>query len=138
MFKRILLTTDGSPVIERAVLYAEHPARVENAEIIVLHAYEPPARYAEHAGYDQLLERYADIAQEVADEVVRELQEDAGPARSEARAGPAAEVIISAAREHDIDLIIMGMRGSGNLQAILGSVSAQVLRSAHCPVLQIP
>jgi nucleotide-binding universal stress UspA family protein len=32
----------------------------------------------------------------------------------------------------------MGTRGSSNLQDILGSVSAQVLRSAHCPVLQVP
>jgi nucleotide-binding universal stress UspA family protein len=56
----------------------------------------------------------------------------------ETRGAPAAEAIVAAAREHDVDLIVMGMRGSSNLQAILGSVSAQVLRSAHCPVLQIP
>ena len=39
-------------------------------------------------------------------------------------AGPAAEVIINAAREHNIDLIIMGMRGSSNLQAILEYISS--------------
>jgi len=27
MFKRVLLTTDGSPVVERQILYAEHLAR---------------------------------------------------------------------------------------------------------------
>jgi nucleotide-binding universal stress UspA family protein len=62
MFKRILLTTDGSPAIERALLYAEHLARVEQAQIIVLHAYEPPGRYAGYTGYEQLLERYQAVA----------------------------------------------------------------------------
>ena len=138
MFKRILLTTDGSPVIERAVLYAEHLARVEGAEIIVLHAYEPPERYAAFAGYDQLLERYEAIARALVDEVVAELHEDGVAARAETRAGPPADMIMVVAREYNVDLIIVGMRGGGNLQAMLGSVGAQVLRSAHCPVLQIP
>jgi nucleotide-binding universal stress UspA family protein len=138
MFKRILLATDGSPVAEREVLYAEHLARVEPAEIIVVHAYEPPSRYASYAGYDRLLEHYHAVAQAVVDDVVNELREDGVEARGEVRSGPAAEAIIGAATDHAVDLIVMGTRGSSNLQAILGSVSTQVLRSAHCPVLQIP
>ena len=138
MFKRILLATDGSPVIEREVLYAEHLARVEPAEIIVLHAYEPPARYELYPGYDQLLQQYHAIAQAVVDDAVNELREDGVQARGEQRIGPAAEAIISAAADYEVDLIVMGMRGSSNLREMLGSVSAQVLRHARCPVLQIP
>lgn len=138
MFRRILLATDGSPVVEREVLYAEHLARVEPAEIIVVHAYEPPARYADYAGYEQLLEQYHVVARALVEDTVNELREDGVQARGEQRIGPAAEAIISAAHEHDVDLIVMGMRGSGNLREILGSVSAQVLRHARCPVLQIP
>jgi nucleotide-binding universal stress UspA family protein len=138
MFKRILLATDGSPVVEREVLYAEHLARVEPAEIIVLHAYEPPDRYADYPGYAQLLEQYDAVARALVEDTVNELREDGVPARGEQRIGPAAEAIISAAEEHDIDLIVMGMRGSSNLRDIIGSVSTQVLRFARCPVLQIP
>jgi nucleotide-binding universal stress UspA family protein len=138
MFKRILVTTDGSPVIERAVLYAEHLARVEQAEIIVLHAYEPPLRYAGYAGYDQLLERYQLVAQALVDDIVNELNQDGVLARGEVRMGLPAESIIGAATDNDIDLIVMGTRGHTNLQEMLGSVSTQVLRHAHCPVLQIP
>jgi nucleotide-binding universal stress UspA family protein len=138
MFRRILLATDGSPVIEREVLYAEHLARVEPAEIIVLHAYEPPARYADYAGYEQLLEQYHVVARELVEDTVKELREDGVQARGEQRIGPAAEVIISAADELDVDLIVMGMRGSSNLREIIGSVSTQVLSHARCPVLQIP
>ncbi|MBK9712610.1 MAG: universal stress protein [Kouleothrix sp.] len=138
MFKRILLATDGSPVVEREILYAEHLARVEQAELFVLHAYDPPARYAVFPGYEQLLERYHEVAQAVVDDAVNALREDGVTAQGEVRVGPAAEAIIAAAAEHSIDLIVMGTRGSGNIQSMIGSVSAQVLRQTHCPVLQIP
>lgn len=138
MFKRILLATDGSPVIEREILYAAHLARVEGAEIVVLHVYEPPTRYESYAGYEQLVAQHRMVAQAVVDEAVNELREDGATARGELRLGPAAEAIISAAQEYSADLIVMGTRGSSNLRDMLGSVSAQVLRRAHCPTLQIP
>src|SRR5437868_2618585 len=130
MFKRILVAIDGSPVVEREILYAEHLARIEQAELIILHAYAPPAQYESYPGYDKLLEHYRAIAHVVVDEAVRELREDGVSASGEVRTGPAAEAIIAAAAAHDIDLIVMGTRGSSNLQDMLGSVSAQVLRSA--------
>jgi nucleotide-binding universal stress UspA family protein len=138
MFKRILVATDGSAVIEREMLYAEHLARVEQAEIIVLHAYEPPSRYESYPGYDQLCESYRLVAQAVVEDAVSELGEYGIHAQGELRLGPAAEAIVAAAAAHDVGLIIMGTRGSSNLQEMLGSVSAQVLRFAHCPVLQVP
>jgi nucleotide-binding universal stress UspA family protein len=138
MFKRILFATDGSAVVERAVLYTGHLARVEQAEVVVLHAYEPPANYATYAGYEGLLERYHAVAQVVIDEAINELHKDGVLARGELRRGPAAAAIIAVAADYEVDLIAMGTRGHGNLGDILGSVSAQVLRHAHCPVLQIP
>jgi nucleotide-binding universal stress UspA family protein len=138
MFSRILLATDGSPVIEQMVIYAGHLARLEQTEVIVLHAYEPPVRYADYTGYDLLLERYQAVALALVTETVNELIADGVQARGEVRVGSAAEVIIAAALEHEVGLIIMGTRGSSNLREMLGSVSAQVLRYAHCPVLEIP
>jgi nucleotide-binding universal stress UspA family protein len=138
MFKRILVATDGSPVVERELLYAEHLARVEPAELIVLHAYEPPTRYEGYGGYERLLAEYSAVAQAVVDDAVSELQTNGVQAVGELRVGPAAEAIVAAAAEHGVDLIVMGTRGSSDLREMLGSVSAQVLRYAHCPVLQIP
>ncbi len=138
MFKRIMLATDGSPIVEREVLYAGHLARVEDAEIVVLHAFELPNRYESYQGYDNLAEVYRGVAQALVDEIVQQLREDGVAACGELRSGPAAEAIIQAALDHDISLIIMGTRGSSNLSDMLGSVSAQVLRSSRCPVLQVP
>jgi nucleotide-binding universal stress UspA family protein len=138
MFKRILFATDGSPAVERGVLYVGHIARLEQAEVIVVHAYEPPDRYEGYPGYPELVDTYRAVAQALLEDMVQQLGEDGVQVEGELRVGPAAEAIVAAAKDHDIDLIVMGTRGKSNLQDILGSVSAQVLRSAHCPVLEIP
>jgi nucleotide-binding universal stress UspA family protein len=137
MFKRILVATDGSPVSERQVLYVEHLARVESAEIILLHAYEPPADYTDYNGYDQLLASYRAVAQEVIDDMRNALQEYGISASTELRLGPAAEAILAAAVELDADLIVIGTPSKNNVREFLGGVSTQVLRHAHCPVLQV-
>jgi nucleotide-binding universal stress UspA family protein len=138
MFRRILLATDGSPAVERQILYVEHLARVEPAEVIILHAYEPPAQYTGYAGYDDMLVQYRAVAQAVVDEVVGELNDDGVTAHGELRSGPAADAIIESAIDNAIDLIVLGTSNSGNLQELLGSVSSQVVRRAHYPVLLIP
>jgi nucleotide-binding universal stress UspA family protein len=137
MFKRILVATDGSPVSERLVLYVEHLARVESAAIFVLHAYEPPAGYSEYTGYNQLIASYRAVAQAIIDDMRNALQEYGISAAAELRAGPAAEAILAAAAEMDADLIVIGTPGKNNVREFLGGVSAQVLRHAHCPVLQV-
>ncbi len=49
--------------------------------------------------------------------------------------GPAADAILRAAEAQHADLIVMGSRGLGGIQALLGSVSTQVMRQAACPVV---
>ena len=49
--------------------------------------------------------------------------------------GPPAETIVTAASQHEADLIIMGARGHGAIaRALLGSVSSSVATRAHCAV----
>ena len=137
MFHRILVATDGSPVSERMVLYVEHLARVESAAIIVLHAYEPPIGYSGYTGYDQLVASYRAVAQAIVDDMSNALQEYGISVAAELRIGPAAEAILAAAVDLDADLIVIGTPGNANMREFLGGVSAQVLRHAHCPVLQV-
>ncbi len=50
--------------------------------------------------------------------------------------GKPAEVIVNTANDMNCDLIVMGSRGLGAIQAVLGSVSTAVLRNcADLPVL---
>jgi len=52
------------------------------------------------------------------------------------RAGTPADQIVRAADELEADLIVIGGRGKGAMEAIvLGSVAYRVLHHAPCPVL---
>ena len=64
---------------------------------------------------------------------------DAGvTATADSRIGPAAERIIDAANECNADLIVVGSRGRGWLKsAVLGSVSAALVRHSGCPVVVV-
>lgn len=139
MFKRILFATDGSVAAERVLLYVEHVAKVEQAEVIVGHAFELPTRYNTVEGYDELVEKYSMVAQAVVDAAVAELQQADVNARGLSRLGPAAQVILTVAEEVDANLIVMGARGAPSLaEVLLGSVSQQVIRHSRCPVLVVP
>jgi nucleotide-binding universal stress UspA family protein len=53
--------------------------------------------------------------------------------------GEPAEALVRLAREHDAQLVVVGSRGMGELRsALFGSVSAELLRSAPCPVVLVP
>lgn len=50
--------------------------------------------------------------------------------------GSPAEVIVSAAEEQKVDLLVMGAHNKGTIERfLLGSVSESVARRAHCSVL---
>ena len=49
---------------------------------------------------------------------------------------PAAE-LVDAARELDADLVVLGRRSRSLRRAVLGSVSAKVVRNAPCDVLVV-
>ncbi len=49
-----------------------------------------------------------------------------------------ADAIVSYAKDKHIDLIVIGTRGRSKLKSlVLGSVTSDVVRHAHCPVLTI-
>lgn len=49
---------------------------------------------------------------------------------------PAAEIVEYADRAN-IDVIVMGTRGRGGFEQVLGSVAEKVLKNAHCSVLVV-
>ena len=64
--------------------------------------------------------------------------EEASPVRTAVEIGPPADGILRYAGEHRAELIVMGTRGRGAVgQLLLGSVAAEVVRRAPCPVLTV-
>ena len=141
MFKTILMAHDGSAASERVLLFAEHMARREGVEIIVVHAYEVPMVYEWTQAFEDLAKAYERIAIEVADDAVGALQRAGVQAVADVRRGSPVQAILEAVGFHQADLIVMGgrtQRGDNVTEALLGSVSNAVLRYANCPVLVVP
>jgi nucleotide-binding universal stress UspA family protein len=139
MFKRILFAHNATPASERALLYLEHLAQLEQAEIIVLHVYEPPERYIATQGYEALLQQLIKVAQEVVNDTVEHLQKAGISALGIVETGVPARVILETAQSENVTLIIMGTRGPSNVtDLLLGDVSMEVLRHARCPIILVP
>ena len=139
MFPRILFAHDGGMLAERALVYLEHVARIEKAEVVVLHVYDLPEQYSATDGYDTLRTQFESVAQEIVDDAVIHLQGRDIVARGIALSGDSARVILETAAQEDASLIVIGSRGPSSVaDLVLGSVSLEVLRHAHCPVLVVP
>jgi len=139
MLRKIIFANKGSSAGDRALLYAEHLARQEEAEVVVVHAFEVPNRYITTDAYDELHASFEKAGWAVVDDAVEELQRNDILARGVVREGPAARVILEVANEENASLIILGTRGpSSAAELLLGSVSTEVLRLARCPVMAVP
>jgi nucleotide-binding universal stress UspA family protein len=139
MLRKIVFANEGSPAGDRALLYVEHLARLENAEVIVVHAFEVPGRYAATEAYEDLRTSFEKAAWAIVDDAVQELEKGDVRVRGKVREGPPAQMILQVADEESASLIILGTRGpSSAAELLLGSVSTEVLRRARCPVMAVP
>ena len=141
MFRTIIMAADGSPAVERLIIYTEHLARRNDAQVVVVHAYEPPEAYEWTEAYAKLREQYELVAQEVVDDAVDALAKAGVRATGALRQGDPATTILEAVRLHQADLIVMGGRAQKRTpvaESLLGSVSTAVLRQTYCPVLIVP
>jgi nucleotide-binding universal stress UspA family protein len=140
MFRRILFAHNATPAAERALIYVEHLAREESAEVVVLHVYQTLERYSTMGGYSALVEQLEAVAQEVVSDAVEYLQKAEVAARGIASPGAStARAIVETAEEEDVSLIVLGTRGPTKVSDLLaGDVSTEVLRNARCPVFLVP
>ena len=143
--KRILVPVDFSRYAEEALDYARALATFHEATLEVLHVIEEPAFPAFYGAaykgaHGQLppdLEEETRLAMEHLAEAVRGADVERGIGYY-VRRGRAAREIIQLAKEHDIDLIVMGSHGLTGLDRLmLGSVAEKVVRGAPCPVFVI-
>ncbi len=139
---RILVAADGSShAIGAAKLAARLVRELREAEVVLVNVGHIPTialggladGVVDLAALEEGLQR---AGQTILDQTAKALAGiDARVSRVYRRGDPANE-IITAAKEHKADLIVMGSRGLGQIGGlILGSVSERVLHGAHGPVL---
>ena len=136
MFERILLATDGSADAKEALDCAAELALRDQAQVIVVHAFEPVPSYLGEPMRDQIVEHHVNQARNLAQDAEEALRSRGVSTDVEVLEGPPAEAILRVAETHQVDLIVMGSRGRGAMTSLLlGSVSHRVLAHAHAPVL---
>lgn len=141
-FQNILIANDFSKGAEYAILYGAYlgkrfEARLHNVHVNVLHPdlSDRPKEY-QTTREEELLKQLEEVEHgnlpsgqgfdpwglNITHDVIQEIA--------------AAPAILEYADEHDIDLIVMGTHGRrGVSRLLIGSVAAEVVRKASCPVL---
>lgn len=143
-FSRILLPTDFSEYSREAASYACALVDKFDADLHLLHVLE-----THYSGTPEFVAGLAlpTPVQENRDACLRALATVIDEAWATARTGrivraladgPPFLEIIRYAKEHSMDLIVMGTHGRSRLAHVLmGSVAERVVRKAPCPVLTV-
>jgi nucleotide-binding universal stress UspA family protein len=135
---RLLVAVDGSNTAELALSAAVTAARRDNAAITLLAV--TPDFLAESRLWTtgspdpSVLQEEADAdAERLLSDTVERIPADI-PVTKRLRHGKAGAEIVAQARECDYDAILLGARGVGRVQALVGSVSSYVLHHADAAV----
>ena len=126
----ILVPVDGSAHSDRAVRFVIGLyAKLAPVEMHVLHVTAPgaPAVTGEPAREDDAFERARALLDAASIPYVRAN-----------RQGYVAAEIIAYARAHHCQAIVMGTRGMGSTEDLLGSIARQVIRLADVPITLVP
>ncbi len=139
--REILVPIDFTETSDRALDYAVELAKLLQAHITVMHAYELPI----YGFPDGALVATVDVATRISQASQEALQAALDKRkgcgvemRVILRDGPPAEEIATVAGEIKADLVVLGTHGRRGLRrAIMGSVAEEVIRECMCPVLTI-
>lgn len=144
MYKRILVATDGTKLSAKAVSNAIAMAGLCQAELLALKVVPRyPQSYFEGSlplsatEVGRIEGQWASEGQAVVDKVVAQAAKEGVKAKALiVKSDLVAEAVISAAKKHKVDLIIMASHGRRGLKRLLlGSETQHVLTHSHTPVL---
>lgn len=138
-FRRLLVAVDGSDHGLEAARAAARLARALDAHLTLLTVYHAPSPALGEPNYSTALDHALEEAHHTVDRAAQAVREAGGPEpETEWLAGSPAETIVAAAHDGGYDMIVMGTRGRGRLEAaLLGSVSSAVAAHAGRPVLVV-
>jgi len=141
--QRIMVVTDGSEGANRAVDVATGLAKALNGILWIVairdvNLLTNHMKEIRHLGMSEnLLERFTKQILTKAKERAKQL--DVSDVRIYAFEGDAAETIIDIVKREQIDLLVVGRRGSGRLAVLpLGSVAQKLTSFCPCCVMVVP
>jgi nucleotide-binding universal stress UspA family protein len=138
VLKTIVVALDGSDLSEQVIQTVQELQLQPDSQIILCHVIPPPVSDLDMA---------ADLPHAYAAEIpYRNIEKQIaayrdklpGESQVEIVSGDPAEEIVRIANIYQADLIAIGSRGLQGVKRIIqGSVSSQVVESAHCSVLVV-
>jgi len=140
--KRILVPVDFSPLSKKAVEYSARLAQQFGATLSLFHAVEPDIPPA----FDGFMVAPPPISNGSSATCAGQMKALLGSVRSagvthvesNVRCGLASIEIVDAAKELDVDLIVIATHGyTGWKHFAIGSTAERVVRAAPCPVLVV-
>ncbi|GHH59613.1 universal stress protein [Kitasatospora indigofera] len=131
----IVVGVDGSPSSREALRWARRQARLEEASVEAVAAWDyPPMSGWGLSVPGPEIEEAARLA--LADTVKQEQDDTRPPVRQRTEYGHPADVLLKAAR--GAHLLVVGSRGLGGFTGtLLGSVSRHCVEHAACPVVVV-
>jgi universal stress protein A len=138
--KKILVPSDFSPASDNAFKYALHFGQHFGAQLHVMHVLEP-ALSPQFAGLPEA-PAFSEEELAMAEKNLRAWADSAGAAGVAAklvlRNGLPAHEIVEAAKDLEVDLVILATQGhTGWKHFCIGSTAERVVRAAPCPVLVV-
>ncbi len=140
--KQILVPTDFSENARHAVSYATELAKRCSAKIHLLHTPVIPTYLLMDLSYSpgpEAVTRILNESQAALDEQAKTLAAAGVEYFTVIREGTVHEVIRDYAREHDVDLVVVGTHGRAGVSKLMyGSVTERVIKTVHTPIIIIP
>lgn len=138
MYETILHATDGSPYSAAAAENAVDLAAQCDATLHVVSVVETDVAFSE-AITEQMLKDLEGRGQAAVDEVAeRATERGVHDVHTAVVRGTPHRAILDYARDHGVDLVVVGTHGRRGLdRLLLGSVAERVLRTATVPVLVV-
>ena len=149
MFKNIIVPVDGSEASLVATEYAADMSVRYKGSLTLLHVIprigsdRVPEELRELAKIEHVEPTEADVLKNFATKILRKAQDhaeflQATEIHTVIESGNPAKMILAYCDKHDVDLIVMGRRGLGDLASLLmGSVSTKVTHLAKCPCMTV-
>ena len=144
MYKKILVGLDGSSHAVEAAQAAIEIAKKSDAELHLLtvtRPYKVSAKLRQFLEAENLLGEPKYVMDEMTNSIVTEVADLASKAglknvKTVVREGKPTRTLLDYAKDNGIDLIVVGSRGVGELDAaLLGSVSQKVSLLSTCTVM---
>lgn len=136
MYDDVLIPTDGSKGVERAV---EHGLDIAQKYDATVHAlYVVDTSYSFTGAWDSLGNALKKRGEEATKKIAEQGEEMGVEVERETDIGVPHKIILEYAKNDGIDLIVMGTHGKSRIgEVIIGSVTQRVVRKSEVPVLTV-